>query len=264
MNRGNAYKAKGDLNRALRDYDEAITLNPKEAGAYVDRALVLTLKGGRNAAMKDYDEAIRLNPKQWEAYFNRAANLREEGESTKAITDLTEVTKLNPKFNGAYVNRAAAYIAQGELDKAISDCNTATELNPNDSEAYVIRANAYTRKKDYAKALSDLEAAVRLKPKKVGVALNSLAWFRATCPEAKMRDGKEAVELATKACDLLQWKNASVIDTLAAACAEVGDFDQAIRYESNVLSMSGVANDTHADMQKRLDLYKQRKPYREQ
>ena len=107
MNRGNAYAVKGDLDRALQDYNQAIQLDPGNAGAHVDRANVLTKKSRREEAMADYNEAIHINPQQWEAYFNRAANLREDGQLTQAIADLTEVTKLNPKFTGAYVNRAA-------------------------------------------------------------------------------------------------------------------------------------------------------------
>jgi tetratricopeptide (TPR) repeat protein len=62
MNRGNAYRAKHDWDRALRDYEEAIKLNPKNAGAYVDRASVLWHYGEHDDAIKDLDEAVRINP----------------------------------------------------------------------------------------------------------------------------------------------------------------------------------------------------------
>jgi tetratricopeptide (TPR) repeat protein len=264
MNRGNAYRAKGDLDTALRDYDEAIRLDPRNAGAHVNRAVVLTKRNERAAASKAYDEAIRLNPKQWQAYFDRAANLRDEGQPAKAIADLTEVIKLNPQFVGAYVNRAAIYISQGELEKAITDCNTAIEFDPNVIQSYLIRVTAYQQKKDYAKASSDLEAILRLRPKKTEWALNSLAWLRATCPEATMRDGAKAVELATQACELSRWKNWTIIDTLAAAYAEVGDFERAIKYQKDALLINGASDDIHTGMQKRLDLYNQHKPYREE
>jgi tetratricopeptide (TPR) repeat protein len=263
MNRGNAYAAKGDTERALHDYNEAINLDAKNTGAYVDRALLFARSGKQQEALQDYDTAIRLNPQQWQAYFNRAIELAKEGQLTRAIADLTNTIKLNPKFIGAYINRAGLFLQRDELEKAIADCNSAMQLDPNASEPYWIRANVYKLKGDSAKTLADLETAVRLKPKKLEVALNSLAWLRATCPEATLRDGKKAVELATKACELSLWKKASFIDTLAAAYAEVGDFDEAIKHQTRVLSIGGLPDNARSGVQKRLELYKQHKPYRE-
>ena len=92
--------------------------------------------------------------------------------------------------------------------------------------------------------------------------MNSLAWLRATCPEAGIRDGKEAVETALKACELSEWKDSGIIDTLAAAYAEAGDFDQAIKYQKQVLQM--VEPSTHdGKLRQRLALYGKHKPYRE-
>ena len=261
MNRGNAYAAKGDRDKALRDFNEAISLDPKNAGAYVDRALIFSRKGDREAAMKDYGEAIRLNPKQWQAYFNRAADLREKGESTKAIADLTKAAELNPKFGGTYVNRAAVYIRQGELDKAMRDYNRAIEIDPKLTEAYAGRGRAHAGKKEYAEAISDMQTTLRLNPKNLEQAFNSLAWLLATCPESTVRNGEKAVQSASRACELSQWKEAAYIDTLAAAYAEAGAFDQAVKFQKQSLEMTRAPD--RRRMQERLKLYQQRKPYRE-
>src|SRR4029077_7608990 len=159
-------------------------------------------------------------------------------ELTKAIADLTEVTKLNPKFSGACVNRGNIYVRQGKIDEAIGDYNAALQIEPNRTEVYTARARAFLRQKNYRQALVDLQTAVQMKSEKPEAALNSVAWFRATCPEAGMRDGKEAVELANKACELSQRRNSSYLDTLAAAYAEAGNFDQAIKYQNQVVQMT--------------------------
>jgi tetratricopeptide (TPR) repeat protein len=262
MNRGNAYSAKGDLDKAMQDYNEAINLDPKNAGAYVNRASELARQGDFEAAMKDYAKAIALNPRQWHAYFNRAAELRDSGKLRDAVDDLNEVVKLNPEFVGAYMNRGNIYAREGELEKAIADYSAALQRDSNLTDIYVSRAELFVRKKKYQQAVSDLQTAVQMKTKRPEAALNSLAWLRATCPEPGMRNGKEAVQLAVKACDLSEWKDLGTIDTLAAAYAETGDFDRATNYQQRVLQMVRPPTDLR-QLQQRLALYREHKPYRE-
>ncbi len=262
MNRGNAYSANGDPDRALQDYDEAIRLDPENAGGYVNRALALARNGDVAAAMTDYAKAIALNPQQWQAYFNRAAELRDRGQLREALNDLNKVMELNPEFTGAYMNRANIYVRQGELDKAVADYNAALLRDPNLGVGYITRADIFLRKKDYRHALWDLQTALRMKIKKPERVLNSLAWLRATCPEAEIRNGREAMELALKACELSQWKDWGMIDTLAAAYAEQGNFDQAIKYQKQVLEIGKSSND-YDKIKQRLALYERHTPFRE-
>jgi tetratricopeptide (TPR) repeat protein len=264
MNRGNAYHSKQERDKALRDYDEAIRLDSKNAGAYVNRGSALSHAGEKESAIKDYDEAIRINPNQWEAYFDRACELRDEGRLEEAIRDLESVIKLNPGFVGTYTNRAAVYVAKGEIDKAFGDYNRAIEIDPNSAEAHAGRASVYIEKKKYAEALDDLEKLAQLNPKRLDVALNSVAWLHATCPEPHLRNGQKAIDEATKVCELTQWKNWDYIDTLAAAHAEAGNFDQAIGYQKRALSMAQDEPDVMKEAQQRLDLYEKHKPYREE
>ena len=58
------------------------------------------------------------------------------------------------------------------------------------------------------------------------------AWIWANCPDANLRDGRRAVKSATKACELTEWKVALHLATLAAASAEVDDYDSAIKWQT--------------------------------
>src|SRR5205823_551843 len=121
--------------------------------------------------------------------------------------------------------------------------------------------NAWWAKKEHDKALADYSEAIRLDPKDAD-AYNNRAWLWATCPEAKFRDGRRAVESATRGCELSGWKGAAYVATLAAACAEAGDFSAAVKWQekANVLYIDPKDKDKG---RKRLELYKSKKPYHE-
>ena len=92
----------------------------------------------------------------------------------------------------------------------------------------------------------------------------TLAWFRATCPDASLRDSAKAIEAATKACDFSEWKRWSYFDTLAAAYADKSDFDRALKYAEQALTMMDASDPIRERMVKRVTLYKEHKPYREE
>jgi tetratricopeptide (TPR) repeat protein len=92
---------------------------------------------------------------------------------------------------------------------------------------------------------------------------NLLAWIKATCPDASVRDGKQAVSAGTKACELTHWSEWNCLDTLAAAWAEAGDFDRAIRFEKLALRTGKPDQAEAKQMGERLSLYKQARPFRE-
>ena len=78
-----------------------------------------------------------------------------------------------------------------------------------------------------------------------------------------MRDGKQAVVYATRACELSEWKNPICISTLATAHAAAGDFDRAVEFEKKALSFTAYAKQRGKAVQERLQLYAQKKPYRD-
>ncbi len=117
---------------------------------------------------------------------------------------------------------------------------------------------------EYPEMIADYERAVRIDPNNAQ-ALAELGWVRATCPVSELRDGKRAVEAATRACELTNWKNHEYISTLAAAYSEAGDFDNAIKWQKKAIDLR--PKDEHAELQaeyrERLELYESSRPYRE-
>jgi tetratricopeptide (TPR) repeat protein len=263
MTRGNGYSGKGDWDRALRDYDEAVKIQPINYDALTNRGNAYARKGQRDKSTQDYNEAIRLNPKLFQAYCNRALNFLNAGDLDRALADLNESIRLNPKFAEAYSRRSVVLMRLKRQDDALADVDTAVTLMPDNPEAYFFRGRLRFARNEYSQARADFERVLERTRDPQSRVLNAVAWFFATCPDESARDGKKSVLLATKACELTQWKNASLLDTLAAAYAEAGDFDQAIKWQSETLKLYDDAGDSRSEMQKRLALYKQHKAYRE-
>jgi tetratricopeptide (TPR) repeat protein len=134
-------------------------------------------------------------------------------------------------------------------------------IEPKDAPGYVNRGLAWSETGEYGKALADLNEAMRLDPKEAST-YRMAAWIWATCPDAQFRDGKRAHEAATHARELSGGGDADTLETLAAACAEAGDFDMAVKRQEEAVGMyKDEPARTNAD--ERLALYRARKPYRE-
>lgn len=275
--RGLAWVDVQQWNRAIADFDNAVKYNPQHADSFRQQARCYAQKKDLDSALNSFNAAIAVDPNDFTAHSGRGRLYALKGEwkkaeadHTTAIQNLRVPMKLYPKFLPSsvlaevYLDRATAYINDDQLDKAASDCDAAVNLNSNAAEPYVRRATVYGKKKRYQMQLQDLQKAMRLNSQHADVAPNELAWFRATCPEAAMRKGKEAVELALKACALSNWKNLSYIDTLAAAYAEANDFDQAAKYEGRVLAGLDVKAPGRTDVRRRLELYRHHKSYRQE
>jgi tetratricopeptide (TPR) repeat protein len=94
-------------------------------------------------------------------------------------------------------------------------------------------------------------------------AYNDVAWLLATCPDDKVRDGKRAIVYATTACERTAWKKGGFLDTLAAAHAEAGQFEEAVRYQIRALDDPSSPAKFGPAARQRLELYRQMKPFRD-
>jgi Zn-dependent protease len=118
------------------------------------------------------------------------------------------------------------------------------------------------RRGNWQRAIEDYYVALRLQPKLVA-AHNNLAWLLATCPVDALRNGQEAVEHATWACNATGWSTPNCLGTLAAAYAEVGDFGQAVRWHERALADPAYRKTFgEATVSDRLRLYQQGMPCR--
>jgi tetratricopeptide (TPR) repeat protein len=201
-----------------------------------------------------------VEPQSAREFASRAGDWLRVKMYDKAIADCDEAIDLGCRDPLARIYRGLAWREKKEYDKAIADYSEVIRLDPQNAFAYFARASAWTEKQEYAKADADLAAALRLDPQNP-VTCNGRAWTWATCPDAKFRNGQKAVEAATKACELTDWSEAGIIDTLAAAYAEIGEFAQALKWQTRAIELETDTKNKE-EFVARFKLYQAKKPYR--
>ena len=129
-------------------------------------------------------------------------------------------------------------------------------------EAALLRASIYVRLGKYAEASKEFNYLVSIHPRSVTFArvLSDRAWFQTTCPNSSFRNGQQAIRDAKAACSIMSWKDEDMIDTLAAAYAEAGDFDSAVRYAAQALAVKGISSEDAKVFGEHLAWFQQRKP----
>ncbi|MFO0844165.1 MAG: hypothetical protein U0797_17480 [Gemmataceae bacterium] len=250
---------KGDRLTARKSFTEATQADPYLVTAWLGRAEVSTdLDVGK--ALADFDQAILLTS----TFEGRPLAVRGQfharrGETALAINDFTKSLELNPAQTEVYMQRAACWSRSKQPAKVVGDCTLALRFAPRSAEIHLVRGAHYEALGNQVKALQDYDWAIRFDDK-LFLAHLRRAWIKATSPVDALRDGKRAVVDARRAGELSGWKPAEVFDTLAAAHAEVGDFDKAVEFQTKALA--GAKDEFKAPWRERLALYRQHRPYR--
>ena len=164
LNRAVVYFKKQDYDRALADLNHAIERQPTFALAYWKRADVYYLKDDYDRALADLNQAITLQPHAAFFYLNRGEVYAKRDDQARAIADYSEAIKLQPDLMAAYLDRGRSYREQGDNNRALADYNEALQLAPDNAEAYNSRGWTYAQKGDFDRALADLNQALQLKP----------------------------------------------------------------------------------------------------
>ena len=213
------------------------------------------------------EEAARLI--EAKGHVARARALRARGEDTEAIAALGEAARLNPADPGlrneipTLGEEAAVLFQAGRLEASIERYRLLVGLDPDNDNLHYQLGLALAVSGRTTEALDQLREAARLRPDRAQL-LNDTAWILATRLEPG-GNGGEAVRLAERAAALTQHREAAVLDTLAAAYAAAGRFEQAVSTADRAAALATSArNDAlAADIQIRLELYRRGEAYRE-
>jgi tetratricopeptide (TPR) repeat protein len=282
-----AAHAKGDYKTAALDLNPIVAAYPDNPQVYIAQAYDYLSAGENDQAIADATHAIELEPNAAEYRMFRSQAYTRTARLDLALDDANEAIRLAPNTAYCYSSRGFIYMAMGDSAKAIADLSHAIELDPNNAMFLVQRGFAYGMAGRYAETQADWQGAIKMRPD-YGPAYSALGWLQATCPDAKFRDAKQALENAKRGAGLgapamlvavvstaaaksdakpkpgpnspaVAWS----LDALAAAYAESGDFQQAVAVQQQAISHNHLApNPLATKEQQLLALYRQQKPYR--
>lgn len=159
--RGQARKVTGDLSGALKDYEEALKLNPNASNALTQRGAAKRLTGDLSGALADHEAALQQGDNA-QAYYNRAAARAESGDIPGALSDYDQALRINPRFAEAYNRRGILRYSHGDMNGALADYGFAIAINPRLAAAYNNRGTARYAQNDIEGALADYSRAILL------------------------------------------------------------------------------------------------------
>lgn len=224
-NRGVAYDNKGEYDRAGRDYDQSVRLDPTSASGHRFRGNAYKLKNDYDRAIAEYNEAISLAPNDALAVNNRGVAYYEKKDYERAVADYSEAIRLDPAYTAAFYGRGLAYSAKRDTGHAIADFDEAIRLEPKFGPAFIARGVEYLDKKEYDRAIADYTQALLTKPveRTVAYAFTDRCWARFLVG----RDLQDALADCTKALDLRP-NDARTLNARGFTYLKLGEFDRSI------------------------------------
>ena len=296
---GNAL-AEGDPDRALAEWNALLRDEPGDAEALEQIGRIHHLANRADEAIAAYEQAIEADPARHElrntlgallarsgqaerglrllrascaelpgdldAHMNLALALRDLGRGEESRAVLERIVDRHPDDLDARFELGVALGRAGCMEEAADALGPVAAADPERSAAHTILAKCLAGAGRHGEALDVLHQAHARAPNDPQI-VNDLAWMLATCPDASLRAGAESRRLIEPLCARSRYRNPFLLDTLAAACAETGDFDEAVRCAELALELAasrgGGFRVLEDPLRARLALYRARHPFRE-
>lgn len=247
-----------DLNAVLKS-----TADPQaQSQAYFNLGVAEAMQQHKPAALARFERALAIDPTHADAHFNAAMIERDLGHADRCVAHLREAIRLRPRFARARQELAITYARQKNLPAAVAELRQLLEIEPGNVGARYQLGQLLLEQGQTSDGVAQLAEAHRLKPDADAIA-NDLAWHLATT-EQSPAESRRALDLALRVCARTKFENASHLDTLAAAYAAVGKFDDAVATSQKALAAArSTSNAPLAEqIERRARLYASRKPYR--
>jgi len=300
-NLGEALLQKGRVDEAIAYFRKALEIQPNDTLTQTHLAVALFQEGQPNEAFARFRKALALRPADPLIHYNFGVALLHYGQVNEAATQFQKALELQPDYAQDLSRLGNASLHRGQVDEAIALFQTLLKVQPDDTEAHYILGMIFLQQGKAKEATNQLEEVLKFQPANpqahdnLGLALlrtgrvpealihfqkalelqpdnadarNNLAWVLATSPDASIRNGGKAVELAQQANELSGGKNPIFFGTLAAAYAEAGRFPEAVATTRQALQLATSQKNASTDaivtaLQEQLKLYQAGSPFRD-
>ena len=259
---GRTLQSEGQLEAAIEHYEQALEIQTEDAVVHFDLGVALLSTRDTVRATEHFRRAVELQPHRADMRINVGAALAAQGQVEEALRHFRHAVELEPDHVQGLMNLAASLKLQGHLRDAADQYRHLLAIHPDHPVAHARLARVLLALNEPAEAVVHLEHTIRLQSSDTAsVAL--LAWLYATCPAEEVRNGTRALELGRRLGALTGNEDPRVLNILAAAYAEQGDFSRAARHAADALEKLGSAPSPLSDaIRGRLQLYQAGKPYR--
>ena len=229
----------------------------------IDQATRLEDDGKNADALAVWQKAESLDSENAKVENGLGVSLYIDGHTQEGFEHLRNSIRLNPMWVESHVVLGKFLLDQGHPDEAIPELNTAVELKPRFAGTQEALAGAYQALGNWHEALNHWQQATALDSNRVS-AIAGAAWLMATAPDASVRNGGQAITLARSAIAMTPAEDPDLLDVLAAAYAETGEFDRASAQISRAIIVADSRGNKQlaADLRSRQKLYVEKKPYR--
>ena len=259
---GDAMRGNGQFEAAIEQYEAVIQLDETSHSAWFGKGLACAKLKQFDQAALALEKAIELRPSNQQAQYLLGQSRQELGQTQAAESSFRAVLAADGDHSSAHWSLAGLLRGSGRIDEAVEHYRRAASLQPNRAAWRHDFAMALVVTGQRREAIPHFRETVRLEPSRVG-ALNALAWILATQPQPQQDEPAEAVELAQRGAELTRHQDPGMLDTLAVAYASAGDFALARSTAEQAVQVARQQQDSKlaAEIEARLSMYKQSKPY---
>ncbi len=258
---GAALQMQGKFEEALTHYQKALQLRPDNAKTYNNVGVIYHLQGKLTESVRCQRRALQFNPRYYEAHNDLGATLQLQGKIEEAISHYRMSLEIKPDYVTANNNLGRALMKQGKLDEAAVCFIEVLRTKPNYPDAHSDLGSVFLQQGKFDSAVAHLKKALRLKPNWVKP-MNNLAWILATQKDSVHYNPDEAIALSERACELTEYQDPNMLDTLALAYSEDGRLNEALAMLEKALALAESSqNEKLAEqIQNHLTILQQRQP----
>ncbi len=263
---GGIFLQTGRIDQAISQYEQASDLQPDTALYHFNLGVALVKKGRLDEGLAQYQTALEIQPDNTTTRNNLATTLLRKGRVAEAIVQFQKLLEIQPDNAIVHGNLGNVLLQSRRVDEAIPHFQKALELQPDNYDNRTALGSAFLSKGRVNEGIAQLQQALAIRPDFAPAQdnLNRVTWLMATHPDASVRNGVKALELAQLLVRLTAGTNPAFLASLAAASAETGRYSDAVATAENALRVASQQGNTPlaAALQQQLDLYRANQPFR--